>query len=482
VSKSSDQDRPWAGRRLHFIAVGGAGMSGLALVAARLGAEVTGSDRSESSYLDRLRQAGLQPRVGNDPDKVPVEAEVIVSSAIAPENPELLRAGERGQSILHRADLLAELCQLKRLIAVSGAHGKTTTSGLLAHALRSTGNDPAFLVGGELLGTGGGATNAAWGDGEWIVAEADESDGSFLKLEPEIAVVTNIELDHHSHWSSEQSLREAFASFAGPARGLVLPAGLHLPGAQAGALSFGLAPELVASTGPSGRRRHDGPAFDVTADAIAPGAGRSSFTAVLPRALELEVELPLPGTHNVLNALAALAALHLVVDGDEARMRELASALSDFGGVARRLQPKGTRNGAKIVDDYAHHPTEVAAALAALSDPKPERLIAVFQPHLYSRTKALAGRFGSALALADEVIVVDVYPAREEPVGDLAGVSGRRVAEAVADRAGGKPVWWLADIAAAERVLAARLGEGDVLVTLGAGDVFELADRLSDSS
>src|SRR3954471_16558502 len=215
----------WSERQLHFIAIGGAGMSALALVAHRLGARVSGSDRADGPYMEHLRVAGLEPRVGHDASAVPPDADVVVSTAIGEENPELAAARERRQRGIHRGELLAEICSLKRLIAVAGTHGKTTTAGMLAHALSSIGADPAFLLGGELPGAGeGGAANAAWGDGEWIVAEADESDASFLRLRPEIAVVTNVELDHHSHWSSRAELIDAFGRFCAPATGLALPA------------------------------------------------------------------------------------------------------------------------------------------------------------------------------------------------------------------------------------------------------------------
>jgi UDP-N-acetylmuramate--alanine ligase len=440
------------GRKLHFIAIGGAGMSGLALVCHRLGAEVSGSDRAESSYLDRLRAAGLEPGLGHDPEAVPPDAEVVVSSAITDENPELRRAREQGQPVLHRGELLAELCASKRLIAVAGTHGKTTSAGMLAHVLRALGEDPAFFLGGELPGAGpnGDAANAGWGDGEWAVAEADESDASFLRLRPEVAVVTNVELDHHSHWSSRGELLDAFRSFAEPARGLALLDHPTLDSIASGqrTLRFGtfaLPPPLRA--------------------------GRESGWDGPP-----DLRLALPGEHNRLNALAALAAVELAgfdVDG-------AAAALAGFPGILRRLERKGERDGAVIYDDYAHHPTEIKAALAALRDLDPRRLIAVFQPHLYSRTRALALRFGQALAAADEIGVLEVYPAREEPVGPLAGVSGLAVAEAAAERAGGKPVWWLRDAERAERALAAHLREGDLLVTMGAGDIFKLADRLVD--
>src|SRR5215207_4839375 len=207
------------GRRFHFIAIGGAGMSGLALVCSRLGAQVTGSDRAESSYMERLRAAGLEPHLGHDAELVPPDAEVVISTAIADDNPELVRARERGQRVVHRGELLAELCSQRRLLAVAGTHGKTTTSAMCIWALRAIGADPAFFLGGELPGGGpeGEPANAGWGEGEWVVAEADESDASFLKLQPEIAVVTNLELDHHSRWGSVAELRAAFERFAGGA-------------------------------------------------------------------------------------------------------------------------------------------------------------------------------------------------------------------------------------------------------------------------
>ena len=432
----------WSGRELHFIAVGGAGMSGLALVCAQLGARVSGSDRAESSYLQRLRAAGLEPRIGHDADLVPEGAEVVVSTAIAEDNPELIRARERGQRVIHRGELLAELCSLKRLIAIAGTHGKTTTVGMVVQALRETGADPAFFIGGELPGAGAGGepANAGWGTGEWVVAEADESDGSFLELRPEIAVITNVELDHHSRWSSRAELLESFGRFGEGASGLAIGSD---------------------------------PGLDPVAAAAVAGARVERFDAGRPGPV---VELRVPGRHNLLNARAALAALELA--GFE--LESTATALSGFPGMLRRQQRKGGRAGAEIYDDYAHHPTEVAATLEAMRELEPRRLIAVFQPHLYSRTKALAQRFGAALAAADEVGVLDVYAAREQPVGGLAGVSGLDVARAAAEHAGGRPVLWLRDLATAERELAPRLRDGDLLVTIGAGDIHELADKLVD--
>jgi UDP-N-acetylmuramate--alanine ligase len=419
-------------------------MSGLALVCHGLGAEVTGSDRADSSYMERLRAAGLEPAVGHDAANLPEGAEVVVSTAIDDSNPELALARERGIEPIHRGALLAELCAEKRLIAIAGTHGKTTTTAMVAWALRAIGADPAFFVGGEVPGLGeeGAAANAGWGSGEWAVAEADESDASFLELRPEIAVVTNVEMDHHARWGSLAELHEAFGRFLTPARGVALPAGGGLDSLSGDATRLG---------------------FD--ADAPDPGA----------------LELSVPGRHNRANARAALAAIELAgLD-----TRAAAAALRDFPGVHRRLELKGARGPVRIYDDYAHHPTEVRAALSALRELGPSRLIAVFQPHLYSRTKALAEEFGGALALADEVAVLDVYPAREEPVGELAGVSGLRVAEAAAERMGGRPVWWLPEHESARRALADRLdrtrelaGDDQVLVTVGAGDVFRLGEGL----
>jgi UDP-N-acetylmuramate--alanine ligase len=428
----------WSGRELHFIAIGGAGMSGLALICHSLGARVTGTDRAESSYLERLRAAGIDARIGHDADAVGGRAEVVVSTAIPDSNPELALARERGQRVIHRGELLAELAATRRLIAIAGAHGKTTTAGMLAWILAGDADSP-FYLGGELPGLGpdGTATSAAWGEGEWMVAEADESDASFLELRPEIAVITNVELDHHARWASRAELQEAFRHFAEPADGLAMVAEAEL-------------------------------------DPIAGDQRVLRYGAHEPGP---PLELSVPGAHNLLNARAALAAIELSGAAD---VTAAATRLATFPGMLRRLQRVGEVDGALVYDDYAHHPTEVAAALAALRELDPRRLIAVFQPHLYSRTKALAGRFGAALAAADEIGVLDVYAAREEPVGELSGVSGLDVARAAADRAGGRPVWWLRDIDTATAALHGRLRDGDLLVTLGAGDVWRLAATLVD--
>ena len=439
---------PFTGRALHFVGIGGAGMSGLALVARQLGASVTGSDQAESSYCERLREAGIEPAIGHDAANLPEGAEVVISTAIPEDNPELVAARAAGAAVLHRGDLLGELSRMKRTIAVGGTHGKTTTASMAALALIETGREPAFLIGGELRAAG---TNAAWGEGEWAVIEADESDRSFLKLGRDVAVVTNVELDHHATYASLSELEEAFAEFTETADVRVLGPGVDLPG--------GGAPVTFGTDSGAFRAR------DVTL-----GAGTSSFGVE-----EVEVVLAVPGEHNVLNALAALAALRAA----GVPVEEAAPALAKFSGAGRRFESHGrTESGAEVYDDYAHHPTELRATLEAARTLEPRRLVACFQPHLYSRTRMLAREFGRALALADLIVVLDVYRARERPE-DFPGVNGYLVAEAAADAAGGRPVWWLPELADAELQLRAELGEGDLLLTIGAGNVDELARRLT---
>jgi UDP-N-acetylmuramate--alanine ligase len=321
---------------------------------------------------------------------------------------------------------------------------------MAAHVLLACGRDPAFLVGGEVRP---GGPNARWGEGDWIVVEADESDRSFLELAREVAVVTNVELDHHSTYRSLGELEQAFAEFAAPATVRVLGPGVHLAG-EGEAVTFGIE---------AGHLR----AEDVE---LLPGGSRFSVGGVA-------VELAVPGRHNVLNALAAIAA----TGAAGVAAAEAAPALTTFGGAGRRFEHHGrTASGGQVVDDYAHHPTEVRATLEAARTLEPRRLVACFQPHLYSRTGALAREFGRALALADVGVVLDVYPARERPE-DFPGVSGLLVAQAAADAARGRPVWWLPDMGDAERLLRDELREGDLLVTLGAGDVDRLARALGET-
>jgi UDP-N-acetylmuramate--alanine ligase len=406
-------------------------MSGLAVVAHALGASVTGSDRAAGSpYGGPLKAAGIEPRIGHDAANVPDGAEVVYSSAIPPTNPERTT----GAPELHRADLLGELTQLKPTIAISGTHGKTTTSSMVVHALQAK----SYLVGGEVRSTG---SNAGWGDDEWLVVEADESDRSLLKLTPTIAVVTNAELDHHTTYASQRDVDDTFARFLAKATRRVVPE--NLTRLAEDPTTFAAEPTLTAAGSTF--------AFD-----------------------GITVTLQLPGAHNAANAAAALTAIKLA-GGDVAKA---GANLASFEGAGRRFERLGaTSAGALVVDDYAHHPTEVRATIAAARTLNPRRVIACFQPHLYSRTQREGTAFGQALALADLAVILDVYPARERQE-DYPGVSGLLVAEATADAANGKRVAWMRTHAAAETFLRNELCSGDVLLTMGAGDVDSIGRAL----
>ena len=430
----------WAGRRLHFVGIGGAGMSGLALIANELGAEVTGSDRAESAYTERLRERGIVPVIGHAAANVPAGAEVVYSTAVPPSNPE--REASRGKE-LHRAELLAQVSVLKSCLAVTGTHGKTTTAGMAVHALRGCGLDPAYVLGGELRAT---SANAGWGKGDWIVVEADESDRSLLRLNPQIALLTNLELDHHTTYSSRLDLEQTVATFMAHAgeRAVVW----DRPGLRA------LCPPAAT-------------VFDAPEPVLFPGGSRFQWRGI-------EVELSVPGAHNAVNAAGALTAVALAGAAPEAAAR----ALGDFSGARRRFELLGrTRGDVPVYDDYAHHPTEVAAALAAARTLGAARVVGVFQPHLFSRTQALWREFGAALAAADLVVVLDVYPARESSQ-DFPGISGRLVAAAAADAGGGRPVAWLPSFDDARRYLQSALAPGDVCVLMGAGNIDSLARSL----
>ena len=442
MSSSAD----WSARQLHFVGIGGAGMSGWASVAAELGATVSGSDATESETLERLRQRGIAASAGHDAENLPSgdAVEIVRSSAIPDHNPELIAARERGLRVMERAELLAELTALRRTIAVAGAHGKTTTTSMVAQLLSECGFDPGYLIGGELRSTG---LNAAWGSGEWLVVEADESDRSMLSLNVEVAVVTNVELDHHASYGSLAELRDVFRAFlAKPANAVIadLPELIELRGEL----------PLVA--------------FEVESLQLLPGGSRFQWRGE-------EVSLSVPGAHNAANAIAALeAALLAGVPAADA-----AKAIASFAGAGRRFEQLGrSSSGALIIDDYAHHPTEIAATIAAARTLDCDRVVAVFQPHLFSRTERLAPEFGRALAAADLICVLDVYQARER-AEDFPGVDGRSIAAAAADAAGGREVLWIPDFATAREQLQARLRDGDACLILGAGDVRTLGEDLA---
>jgi len=447
----TDAQAPWSGRRLHFVGVGGAGMSGYARAAHALGAEVSGSDAASSPYLERLAADGiLRAQVGHHSANLPAGegVELVYSSAVGAEDPERRAARERRVPELSRAELLGQLTALRRTIAVAGTHGKTTTAAMLVHALRSAAMEPGWLVGGP---AGGGLANAEWGTGEWLVVEADESDRSLLSLEVEIALLTNAELDHHATYASLGEVREVFREFLrGPAQAVVWDR-----------------PELLEL-----RERPVVP-YDTPELTLTPGGSEFAWRG-------LQVRLQVPGRHNALNAVGALE-VALLAGADPALA---VAGLAGFTGAGRRFQLLGHTparrpggEGAAVYEDYAHHPTEVAATLRAARTLPHRRLVAVFQPHLYSRTALLAREFGRALALADVAVVLDVYPARER-APDHPGVSGLLIAEARADAAAGAPVYWLPTFADAEPVLGELLGEGDLCLVMGAGDVDALGRRL----
>jgi len=443
-SAARGERAPWRGRRLHLLGVGGAGMSGYARAAHALGAQVSGSDTAASPYLQRLAADGiLEAHVGHSAENLPAgeDVEVVYSSAIAAENPERVAARERGLRERPRAELLGELTALRRTIAVAGTHGKTTTASMLVHALRGAGLEPGWLVGGSV---GGGLGNAEWGAGEWLVVEADESDRSLLSLEVEIALLTNVELDHHAAYGSLAEVREVFRRF------LVAP------------------PQAIVWNRPELLELRAGPLVVYDAPETELTAGGSAFTWHGRR-----VRLKVPGAHNAVNAAGALEAARLAGAEPSAAI----AAVEAFHGAGRRFQLLGECGGALVYDDYAHHPTEVCATLQAARTLPHGRLLAVFQPHLFSRTALLAERFGRALALADVVVVLDVYAARER-AEEHPGVSGLRIAEAAADAAAGAPVYWLPTFADAEPVLRGLLAPGDVCVVMGAGDVDQLARTL----
>ncbi|UGS35751.1 UDP-N-acetylmuramate--L-alanine ligase [Capillimicrobium parvum] len=433
-------DQPWTGRRVHVLGIGGAGMSAYALAAQALGATVTGSDRASSPYLERVRAAGIAAVVGHDGANVPAGdgVEVFASTAVPADNPEVVAAHARGLEVRPREDLLAELTALRRTIAVAGAHGKTTTSAMVAHVLLECGLDPGYLIGGVVRSTG---SNGAWGGGEWLVVEADESDRSMLRLHVDVAVVTNVELDHHATYADLDELEDCFRAFLrGAPQAIVWRR-----------------PELLAL-----REKLPVIAYDVD-DADAALSAQGSRFAWRGE----EVVLRVPGIHNARNAAAALEASALVGVAPADAVR----AIGTFAGAGRRFERLGeTAWGALVVDDYAHHPTEVAATIAAARTlGAGRRVVAIFQPHLYSRTQALAGDFGTALRGADEVVLLDVYPARER-AEDFPGVSSQLVVWATDDRAH----WWRRP-ESAPGLLEKLSGRGDVLLFMGAGDIDRLA-------
>jgi UDP-N-acetylmuramate--alanine ligase len=448
--------------RVHLVGIGGAGMSGLARVLLARGAVVSGCDAREGRVITALKALGAEIFLGHDAAHVHPEDTVVISSAIRTDNPELVVAGERGQPVLHRGAVLAALMRGRRSIVVAGTHGKTTTTSMMTRALQHAGLDPSFAIGGDLNEPG---SNAHEGSGDVFVAEADESDGSFLLLSPTLAVVTNVEADHLDHYLDTQQVHDAFENFVGRIEpGGTLVVCVDDPGAAALVPIARAAGLTVLGYGESAKA-------DVRIGSVElPDGGGSSFTVQTADGAPTPVDLRVPGRHNVLNATAVVAAGQAF----GVAPATIAEGLALFPGARRRFELKGMAGGVRVYDDYAHHPTEVEATLRAARQISGRgRLIAVFQPHRYTRTEAFAEGFGEALALADEVIVMDVYAASEEP---RPGVTGALVAEAVplpAEVVRFAPSW--TDVPAQ---VAALAKPGDVVMTLGAGDITQLGPML----
>ncbi|QOV34866.1 UDP-N-acetylmuramate--L-alanine ligase [Streptomyces ferrugineus] len=456
---------PTAMDRPHFIGIGGAGMSGIAKILAQRGAKVAGSDAKESGTAEALRALGVTVHIGHAAEHLADDAScVVVSSAIRQDNPELARAAERGVPVVHRADALASLMAGLRPIAVAGTHGKTTTTSMLAVSLSELGLEPSYAIGGDLDAPG---SNALHGDGDIFVAEADESDRSFHKYAPEVAIVLNVELDHHANYASMDEIYESFVTFADR----VVDGGtLVISADQDGAR------ELTRRVAGTVRTVTYGEAEDADVRVLSVLAqGLKSQVTVLLDGQERTFGVSVPGRHYALNAVAALAAgAALGVPADE-----LAPALAAYTGVKRRLQLKGEVAGVQVIDSYAHHPTEMVADLEAMRAAAGDaRILVAYQPHLFSRTQELGKEMGEALALADSSLVLDIYPAREDPIP---GVTSELIIDAA--RAAGAQVTAAHDKSAVPAHIAGMAKPGDLVLTMGAGDVTDLGplilDRLS---
>jgi UDP-N-acetylmuramate--alanine ligase len=440
---------------VHVVGVGGAGMGAIASVLAAMGHRVSGSDLKDSAGLERLRAQGVTVHVGHDAGHVGEVDAVAVSTAVPPSNPEVRAAQERGIQVLRRAEILTAISATRRTVAVSGTHGKTTTSSMLALVLVEAGVRPSFIVGGELNEIGSGAV---WSTGEWFVVEADESDGTFVEIGAEVVVVTSVEADHLDYYGDLAGVEAAFDRFLAEAPG----------------------PNLVCADDPGAARigrRHGARTYGTDPDAdfviLDPVTGRHGSTFRVAHRGEVlgQVELPVPGLHNVRNATAALVAGLQVGAPFEAAQ----AALARYAGVARRFQFRGEAAGVTVVDDYAHNPGKVSAVLAAAAAGGWERVVAVFQPHRYSRTEDLHRAFGDAFGDADVVVLTDVYAAGELP---RPGVTGKLLVNAVLEAHPRSRVVWLPRRDDLVPFLSHELRSGDLCLTLGAGDITSLPDEL----
>lgn len=458
VGEALSLSRP---RNIHIVGIGGAGMSAIALVLAGMGHTVSGSDLKASPGLERLRLAGIAVGVGHDANQVPDAADVVVTSTAVPSNNvEVEAARTRGITVARRAEMLAAITATTPTIGVAGVHGKTTTSSMLALVLRAAGIKPSFIIGGELNEVG---TNAAFDDGEWMVVEADESDGTFLELGVDAAIVTNVEPDHLDYYGSFDELISAFTRFVDEVKGTKVlfaddPVTRAIAAARTDVITYGWAENA-----------------DYRIVDYEPGRIGSRWRLERAGVTLGELELPVPGRHNAANAVGAAAlATELGVDFDPIRR-----ALGRFGGVARRFHFRGERSGATVVDDYAHLPGEVAHTIDAARQGGWGRIVVVFQPHRYTRTARLASDFADAFCGAHQVVLTDVYPAGEMP---QPGVSGRLVLRAVLNAHPDQAVAYFPRRSELAARVANYIGPGDLLLTLGAGDVTTLADELAAAS
>ena len=444
-------------KQIHFVGVGGIGMSGLAELLKTVGLRVTGSDLRESESTRRLVELGIPIWAGHSPEHLAGADVVVYSSAVSEENVEVAAARSVGVPVIKRAEMLAEVMRFKRGIAIAGTHGKTTTTSMTGAILLSAGFDPTIIVGGRMRDVG----NARLGRGDWLVAEADEFDRSFLELTPLLAVVTNVDLEHLDTYRDLADLQDAFARFAHsvPFFGAAL-LGLDDPNVQEirpliarRVVTWGLTPQA-----------------DVTARDLVLERTGSRFLAVAERTVLGPVTLSVPGLHNVKNALAALSVAREL----EIPFLLASRALGEFAGVIRRFEKKGERGGVLVYDDYAHHPTEVAATLAAARQVHPDRrIVALFQPHLFTRTRDFAPQFGAAFLSADVLLVTPVYGSREAPIP---GVTGALVADAATAR-GHRDAHFLETREKVLPALEETLAPGDLLITMGAGDVLHFGEE-----
>ncbi|MDY4919513.1 MAG: UDP-N-acetylmuramate--L-alanine ligase [Phascolarctobacterium sp.] len=446
---------------IHFIGIGGAGMSALAYVLIKRGYDVSGSDLSAGHMSAHLAEEGAMVYMGHAACQVDDADAVVISTAIHPNNAELVAARERNLPVLHRSDVLAALLNAPEAkgVAVAGAHGKTTTSAMISCIAAESGIDPTIVIGGEVTSLGGNARNGA---GPYVVAEADESDGSFLKFYPELAVVTNIEDDHLDHYGTEENIYQAFKQFLGNIR----EGGKAILCAD-NAKVRRLAAETDKSVLTYGL---DGEDADYIAREITYGLNGTSYKLYFQGEFLTDVHLIVPGRHNVLNSMGAFAAAReMGIEVDK-----ILASLKKFGGAKRRFETKGKVEGVWVVDDYAHHPTEIGVTLKAARQTQPARLLCVFQPHRYTRTQLLFDEFCASFADCDELILVDIYSAGEAPIP---GVSSEKLAEGVKAKTG-QIVQYIPRLDKAEEYLEAKAQSGDLIMTIGAGDVFKIGEEL----